>query len=146
MVSFFHRRWKEKTHMNFKPSAQDLDPVVHGALLRLIRGQPEEFPGASEDYSLQHPEETPDFQPERIQSPPCRQPWSEIPVIEMLPAEYRAEAQRILESDPNARMILEYCKTGVLDCWEALNRLGINHKCREVNIQSHRFSKKEAQT
>jgi hypothetical protein len=51
--------------------------------------------------------------------------WKDVPLIEMLPADYRDRAQGILDSDPNASHILETCKMGVIDCWEALRRLGI---------------------
>lgn len=53
-------------------------------------------------------------------------PWSEIPLIEMLPAEYRVEAEEILAKNPNKARILEMCKLGVFDCWTAMERLGIN--------------------
>jgi hypothetical protein len=51
--------------------------------------------------------------------------WEEIPLIEMLPAEYRAEAEKILAKDPRKARILEMCKLGAFDCWEAMERLGI---------------------
>ncbi len=51
--------------------------------------------------------------------------WSKVPLIEMLPAAYRAEAQEILAKNPNTARILEMYKLGVLGCWTALERLGI---------------------
>ena len=52
-------------------------------------------------------------------------PWSELPLIEMLPANYRDEAQRILDQDPNVIHILSLCNAGAIDCWEAMRRLGM---------------------
>ncbi len=51
--------------------------------------------------------------------------WAEVPLIEMLPAEYRPAAQEIVGRDPNAYRILEDCKAGLYDAFEALERMGL---------------------
>ncbi|MFZ5868562.1 MAG: hypothetical protein ACOYXY_21940 [Thermodesulfobacteriota bacterium] len=53
-------------------------------------------------------------------------PWSEAPLIEMLPVSRRAEAQEIIDSDPAMIDVLRECKWGLHDCWTCLERLGLN--------------------
>jgi hypothetical protein len=45
--------------------------------------------------------------------------------LEVLPSGRRAEAAVILEADPNSRQILELCKLGTYDCFEAMEKLGM---------------------
>src|SRR5208283_5139518 len=56
---------------------------------------------------------------------PEPRPWSEVPLIEMVPLQYRAAVAEIVERNPNARHILEQCKWGVMDCWQAMEKLGV---------------------
>ena len=72
--------------------------------------------------------ETPQAEPEQVEPPRCRRPWSEVPLIEMVPAEYRPQVQEVLAEDAAKIQILETCKLGIIDCWEALERLGITHE------------------
>ncbi|MGO9116438.1 MAG: hypothetical protein ACLQPD_02380 [Desulfomonilaceae bacterium] len=65
------------------------------------------------------------LEPARVAYKKPLRPWSEVPLIEMLPAEYRAEAQKILAKNPSKARILEMGKLGVFDCWTAMERLEI---------------------
>ena len=109
--------------MNFQLPVKDLVPVVHGALLRLIKGQREEVPEASENELLQNPQETPGPELEQVRPLQSRRPWSGVPLIEMVPLEYRPRVAEILKRDSNACYIIEARKLGVIDCWEAIERL-----------------------
>ncbi len=51
--------------------------------------------------------------------------WFDEPLIEMVPAEYRPEMQVILACNPKAMTVLRDCKLGVIDCWQALDRLRV---------------------
>jgi hypothetical protein len=79
-------------------------------------------------YTPSQEPETLDSEPERLDHNQDLRPWSEVPLIEMLPIKYRPAAQKILAEDPGASIILRDCKLGVSDCWEAMDRLGIRHE------------------
>jgi hypothetical protein len=114
--------------MNSHVPTIDLDPAVHGALLRLLKSETQSRPKTREralPEQRQQPVETPDLEPQQAECCQDTRPWSEIPIIEMLPAEYRAEAQVILDHNPSAGRILEACKAGCFDCWTAMERLNI---------------------
>jgi len=52
--------------------------------------------------------------------------WAATPVILMLPEGRRAEAEAILAERPGLRAVLESCKRGLLNCWDAMEALGMD--------------------
>ncbi|MGO9117631.1 MAG: hypothetical protein ACLQPD_08465 [Desulfomonilaceae bacterium] len=108
--------------MNLQVPDRERDSAVHGALLRLLNGPPEEFPGVSESVSLQYPQQTPDPELKQVQPLQSRCLWSEVPMVEMIRLELRPRVDEILRHDSNAYCIIQACKLGVIDRWEAMER------------------------
>jgi hypothetical protein len=51
--------------------------------------------------------------------------WADIPALEMLPAGRRKEAVQIIRKHPEAVKILERCKMDLIDCYTAMELLGM---------------------
>jgi len=51
--------------------------------------------------------------------------WKSVPLILMLPACRLAETEEILQVHPELWRVLESCKRGLLNCWDAMQALGM---------------------
>jgi len=57
---------------------------------------------------------------------PPDKPWFEMPLLELLPVSRRAEAVAILDRDPAMIDHLRECKRGLIDCWTAMELMGMD--------------------
>lgn len=72
-------------------------------------------------------EDSPARRPLRlIASQTPNEAWQSMPLARLVPVQFRPRVAEILETNPNAKRILENCKAGHFDCWEALRRVGID--------------------